>query len=85
MTDLKKLLKSPLTFNITAKNVAADISYKLCNSVAAKLEGKVLGTFTGMCVKIIYITKLLILRYFTIYNLFYFMKLCFILTVLLAV
>ena len=29
----------------SAKNVAADISEKLCDSVAAKLEGKVLGTF----------------------------------------
>ena len=31
----------------TAKNVAADISEKLCDSVATKLEGKVLGTFSG--------------------------------------
>ena len=30
---------------VTAKNVAADISEKLCDSVAAKLEGKTLGTF----------------------------------------
>ena len=34
----------------TAKNVAADIAEKLCDSVAAKLEGKVLGTFGSMCV-----------------------------------
>lgn len=33
--------------SFSAKNVATDISEKLCNSVAAKLEGKVLGTFTG--------------------------------------
>ena len=32
---------------ITAKNVAADIAEKLCASVASKLEGKVLGTFSG--------------------------------------
>lgn len=32
---------------LTAKNVAADISEKLCDSVATKLEGKVLGTFSG--------------------------------------
>lgn len=30
------------------KNVAAEISEKLCQSVAAKLEGKILGTFTGV-------------------------------------
>lgn len=34
-----------------AKNVAVDIAEKLCNSVAAKLEGKVLGTFTGNYIK----------------------------------
>ncbi|XP_055530129.1 signal recognition particle receptor subunit alpha homolog [Wyeomyia smithii] len=31
--------------HLIAKNVAADISQKLCESVAVKLEGKVLGTF----------------------------------------
>ncbi|XP_055679233.1 signal recognition particle receptor subunit alpha homolog [Lutzomyia longipalpis] len=31
--------------HLISKNVAADISYKLCDSVAAKLEGRVLGTF----------------------------------------
>lgn len=36
-----------LAFTLTAKNVAADISEKLCDSVATKLEGKVLGTFSG--------------------------------------
>lgn len=30
-----------------AKNVAADISFQLCESVAKKLEGKVMGTFTS--------------------------------------
>uniref|UniRef100_T2MHS4 Signal recognition particle receptor subunit alpha n=1 Tax=Hydra vulgaris TaxID=6087 RepID=T2MHS4_HYDVU len=34
--------------HLCSKNVATDISEKLCNSVAAKLEGKVLGTFTGV-------------------------------------
>lgn len=31
--------------HLISKNVAADISHKLCESVAVKLEGKVLGTF----------------------------------------
>lgn len=31
--------------HLIGKNVASDIAYKLCDSVAAKLEGKVLGTF----------------------------------------
>ena len=30
-----------------AKNVATEISEQLCDSVSKKLEGKVLGTFTG--------------------------------------
>ncbi|GAB6024289.1 hypothetical protein CHUAL_008981 [Chamberlinius hualienensis] len=34
--------------HLIAKNVAADISDKLCNSVSSKLEGKVLGTFQGV-------------------------------------
>jgi len=34
--------------HLIGKNVAADISQKLCDSVSAKLEGKVLGTFTGI-------------------------------------
>lgn len=29
--------------HLIAKNVASDIAAKLCDSVAAKLEGKVLG------------------------------------------
>ena len=32
---------------VIAKNVAADIAVKLCDSVATKLEGKVLSTFSG--------------------------------------
>ncbi|KAL0267195.1 UNVERIFIED_CONTAM: hypothetical protein PYX00_009541 [Menopon gallinae] len=31
--------------HLIAKNVAADIAVKLCDSVATKLEGKILGTF----------------------------------------
>ena len=33
--------------HLITKNVAAEISEKLCESVAAKLEGKVIGTFRG--------------------------------------
>lgn len=32
-----------------AKNVAADIAVQLCESVANKLEGKVMGTFSSKC------------------------------------
>ena len=31
--------------HLIAKNVAADVAAKLCESVAHKLEGKVMGTF----------------------------------------
>ena len=31
----------------SAKNVATEIAEQLCDSVSRKLEGKVLGTFTG--------------------------------------
>ena len=31
------------------KNVAAEIADKLCQSVATKLEGRVLGTFNSKC------------------------------------
>lgn len=34
-------------FCLVGKNVAADIASKLCESVAKKLEGKVMGTFTS--------------------------------------
>ena len=36
-----------LSAEITGKNVAAEISEKLCDSVATKLEGRVLGTFNS--------------------------------------
>lgn len=34
--------------HLISKNVASDISYKLCDSISAKLEGKVLGTFESV-------------------------------------
>ncbi|KAL1131300.1 hypothetical protein AAG570_010918 [Ranatra chinensis] len=34
--------------HLIAKNVASDIAYKLCDSVAVKLEGRVLGTFESV-------------------------------------
>lgn len=34
--------------HLIAKNVASDIALKLCDSVAKKLEGKVLGTFDSV-------------------------------------
>lgn len=34
--------------HLISKNVAADIAYKLCESVSVKLEGKVLGTFDSV-------------------------------------
>jgi signal recognition particle receptor subunit alpha len=34
--------------HLIAKNVAADISLKLCESVAQKLEGRILGTFESV-------------------------------------
>lgn len=40
----------PLSSSV-AKNVAAEIASQLCDSVAKKLEGKVMGTFTS---KLIY-------------------------------
>ncbi|GFR97822.1 signal recognition particle receptor subunit alpha-like [Elysia marginata] len=42
--DLKPVLDK-MKDHLIAKNVAADIAVKLCESVSAKLEGKVLGTF----------------------------------------
>lgn len=36
-----------LLYDLIAKNVAADIASQLCDSVAKKLEGKVMGTFTS--------------------------------------
>ncbi|KAK5643467.1 hypothetical protein RI129_007312 [Pyrocoelia pectoralis] len=45
--DMKPVLEKMKDHLIT-KNVAADIAIKLCDSVAAKLEGKVLGTFESI-------------------------------------
>uniref|UniRef100_A0A6B2EIR4 Putative signal recognition particle receptor alpha subunit n=1 Tax=Phlebotomus kandelakii TaxID=1109342 RepID=A0A6B2EIR4_9DIPT len=42
--DMKPTLEK-LKDHLIAKNVAADIAGKLCDSVATKLEGRVLGTF----------------------------------------
>ena len=33
--------------HLITKNVALEIAEKLCDSVASKLDGKVVGTFTG--------------------------------------
>ena len=35
--------------HLIGKNVAAEIAEKLCGSVSAKLDGKVIGTFSGEC------------------------------------
>ncbi|XP_058831559.1 signal recognition particle receptor subunit alpha homolog [Topomyia yanbarensis] len=43
-SDMQSALDK-LRDHLISKNVAADISQKLCESVAVKLEGKVLGTF----------------------------------------
>jgi len=45
--DLAPVLEK-MKEHLIAKNVAADIAQKLCDSVAAKLEGKVLGTFSSI-------------------------------------
>ncbi|KAM3616074.1 uncharacterized protein V6R79_011927 [Siganus canaliculatus] len=43
--DMESVLEK-MKDHLIAKNVAADISSQLCDSVANKLEGKVMGTFT---------------------------------------
>lgn len=43
--DMESVLEK-MRDHLIAKNVAADISSQLCESVAKKLEGKVMGTFT---------------------------------------
>ncbi|XP_071111173.1 signal recognition particle receptor subunit alpha-like [Haliotis cracherodii] len=45
--DAKSALEK-MKDHLIGKNVAADIAVKLCEDVAAKLEGKVLGTFEGV-------------------------------------
>ncbi|KAB7500570.1 Signal recognition particle receptor subunit alpha [Armadillidium nasatum] len=47
VADLQPVLEK-LKDHLIAKNVAAEISYKLCQSVEAKLEGKHIGTFEGV-------------------------------------
>lgn len=44
-TDDMQPALDKLRDHLIGKNVASDIAYKLCDSVAAQLEGKVLGTF----------------------------------------
>lgn len=46
-SDMKPILEK-MKDHLIAKNVAADIAVKLCDSVALKLEGKVLGTFESV-------------------------------------
>ena len=48
--------------HLVTKNVAISIAEKLCESVASKLEGKVIGTFTGMYVRRLASSLLRILR-----------------------
>ncbi|XP_070762219.1 signal recognition particle receptor subunit alpha [Enoplosus armatus] len=43
--DMESVLEK-MKDHLIAKNVAADIASRLCDSVAKKLEGKVMGTFT---------------------------------------
>ncbi|XP_064595569.1 signal recognition particle receptor subunit alpha-like [Liolophura sinensis] len=45
--DLKPMLEK-MKDHLIGKNVAAEIAQKLCDSVATKLEGRVLGTFSGI-------------------------------------
>lgn len=45
--DMEPVLEK-MKDHLIAKNVAADIALKLCESVATKLEGKVLGTFDSV-------------------------------------
>ncbi|OCT72375.1 signal recognition particle receptor subunit alpha [Xenopus laevis] len=45
MEDMEPVLEK-MKDHLIAKNVAADIAVQLCESVAKKLEGKVMGTFT---------------------------------------
>ncbi|CAG9766601.1 unnamed protein product [Ceutorhynchus assimilis] len=47
ISDMKPALEKMRDHLIT-KNVASDIAIKLCDSVAVKLEGKVLGTFDSV-------------------------------------
>ena len=46
MSELFLSLSLHLVFFL-AKNVAAEIADKLCESVSSKLVGKTIGTFTG--------------------------------------
>ncbi|CAG9583037.1 unnamed protein product [Danaus chrysippus] len=50
--DSMRPVLDKLRDHLIAKNVAADIANKLCDSVAVKLEGKVLGTFESVATTI---------------------------------
>ncbi|KAJ8684405.1 hypothetical protein QAD02_020197 [Eretmocerus hayati] len=47
-TDIMQPVLEKLRDHLIAKNVAADIAQKLCDSISVKLEGKVLGTFDSV-------------------------------------
>ncbi|KAL1509715.1 hypothetical protein ABEB36_004411 [Hypothenemus hampei] len=47
LSDMQPVLEK-MREHLIAKNVASDIASKLCDSVASKLEGKVLGTFDSV-------------------------------------
>ena len=47
MSDIEPVI-AKMRDHLIGKNVASDVASKLCDSVAAKLEGKVLGTFNSV-------------------------------------
>ncbi|XP_050315476.1 signal recognition particle receptor subunit alpha homolog [Anthonomus grandis grandis] len=47
LSDMQPVLEK-MRDHLIGKNVASDIAIKLCDSVASKLEGKVLGTFDSV-------------------------------------
>ncbi|XP_060780022.1 signal recognition particle receptor subunit alpha isoform X2 [Neoarius graeffei] len=47
LQDMEPVLEK-MKDHLIAKNVAADIASQLCDSVARKLEGKIMGTFTSV-------------------------------------
>ena len=47
MSDIEPVI-AKMRDHLIGKNVASDVASKLCDSVAAKLEGKVLGTFSSV-------------------------------------
>lgn len=65
MSDIEPVI-SKMKDHLIGKNVASDVASQLCESVTAKLEGKVLGKETMIvCSTYVYIkTHIFILRYF---------------------